>query len=90
MPHEAWREIEELPLRLKNDPVVELLRVAALLKMKEADRPFDHEMPDLAAVHVLAARAYSRLGQAEMSRLHLEIALKLKPELLAFADSPVG
>lgn len=81
LPQEAWEETERLPAALKVDPVVALLRVSAVLMMEKGERPLDQEIPDLASVHLLAARAYSRIGKPKRALRHLALALKLRPEL---------
>ena len=74
LPLEAQRVLDELPSALAQDPIIQVTRVWIHCALRTP------AIPELAEVHILAARAFSRLGQFKEARFHLQQAIALQPE----------
>lgn len=74
LPLEAQRVLDELPSALAQDPIVQVTRVWILCALGHS------VLPELADVHILAARAFSRVGQFKEARFHLQQAIDLQPD----------
>lgn len=84
LPMEAWRELGTLPDNLRAHPAVLVLRLATILALKgESIDVAQEPLPALAEVHVLAARAFARIGNPDHARTQLLCAIELEPSWLS-------